>query len=71
MLCARQGTALTEDDVWDEEQSCGDVVLVASEAKVLIHAFNLRIANVGTVDVREKIQYCHDGDESDVNLCEC
>ena len=40
-----------EEDVWDEEQREGDVVLYAIHAQILDHAFNLCVANVGSVDM--------------------
>ena len=58
----------TEDDVWDEEQGGCNVVLIASEAEVLVHAFDFCIADVCTVNVREEVQHCHDGDKTHVDL---
>lgn len=40
-----------EENVWDEEQREGDVVLDAIHAQVLDHAFDLCVANVGSVNV--------------------
>ena len=40
-----------KEDVWDEEEREGDVVLDATHAQVLHHAFDLCIADVGSVDV--------------------
>ena len=40
-----------KEDVWDEEQREGDVVLYAIHAQILDHAFDLCVANVGSVDV--------------------
>ena len=40
-----------EKNVWDEEQREGDVVLYAIHAQILDHAFNLCVANVGSVDM--------------------
>ena len=40
-----------KEDVWDEEQREGDVVLYAIHAQILDHAFNLCVANIGSVDV--------------------
>ena len=40
-----------KENVWDEEQREGDVVLYAIHAQVLNHAFDLCVANVGSVDV--------------------
>lgn len=40
-----------EEDVWNEEQREGDVVLYAIHAQVLDHALDLCVANVGSVDV--------------------
>jgi len=40
-----------EEDVRNEEQREGDVVLYAVHAQVLNHAFDLCVANVGSVDV--------------------
>lgn len=40
-----------EEDVWNEEQREGNVVLYAIHAQILDHAFDLCVANVGSVDV--------------------
>jgi hypothetical protein len=40
-----------EENVWDEEQREGDVVLYAIHAQVFDHAFDLCVANIGSVDV--------------------
>ena len=40
-----------EEDVWDEEQREGDVVLYAIHAQIFDHAFDLCVANVGSVDM--------------------
>lgn len=40
-----------KEDVWDKEQRESDVVLYSIHAQVLNHAFDLCVANVGSVDV--------------------
>jgi len=40
-----------KEDVWDEEQREGDIVLYAIHAQILDHAFDLCVANVGSVNV--------------------
>lgn len=40
-----------EKNVRDEEQRQGDIVLYAGHAQIFHHAFNLCVANVGSVDV--------------------
>ena len=40
-----------EEDVWNEEQREGNVVLYAIHAQILDHAFDLCVANVGSVEV--------------------
>jgi hypothetical protein len=47
---------LTEQDVWNEEDRACNVVLVAGQANILVHAFDLRIADVASIDVTEEIE---------------
>lgn len=60
---------LTKDDVGHKKDGARNVVLVASQTQVFIHAFNLCISNVASVDMREKIEDGHDGDKTKVDLC--
>ena len=46
---------LTEDDIRDEKDCARDIVLIAREANILVHAFDLCIADVCTVNVREEV----------------
>ena len=59
---------LTKQDIRNEEDRACNVVLIASEAEVLVHAFDFCIADVCTVNVREEVQHCHDGDKTHVDL---
>lgn len=45
----------TKDDVWNEEDRADNIVLVANQAQVLVHAFNLCVSDVAAIDVREEI----------------
>ena len=45
-----------EQDVWNKEERKRNVVLHAGQAQVLIHAFNLGIANVGAVELGDEVQ---------------
>ena len=49
-------TILTEDDVRDEKDCARDVVLIAREANVLVHAFDLSISYVPTIYVGEQVK---------------
>jgi len=40
-----------EENVWDEEEREGDVVLDAIHSQVFNHAFDLCVADIGSVDV--------------------
>lgn len=46
------------------------VVLHSRHAQVLNHALNLRVTNIGTVDVANQVQRCKHGDKANVNLSE-
>ena len=58
----------TEDDVWDEEQGGCNVVLIASEAEVLVHAFDLSVADISTINVGKQIEHSHHANEPEVDL---
>lgn len=45
----------TEDDVWDEENRARNIILVSSQADINVHAFNLCIADVASVDMRKQV----------------
>lgn len=60
--------SLTEDDVGNKEDGAGNVVLIPNQAEVLVHAFDLCIPDVSSVDMGEKVQNTHDGDEPKINL---
>jgi hypothetical protein len=49
-------TILTEEDVRDEKDGARDVVLVAREANILVHAFDLSISYVATIYVGEQVK---------------
>jgi hypothetical protein len=44
-----------ENDVWYEEHRGGDIVLVSNEPELFVHALDLGISNVGSVDMREEV----------------
>jgi hypothetical protein len=49
-------TVLTEEDVRDEKDGARNVVLVAREANILVHAFDLSISYVPTIYVGEQVK---------------
>lgn len=59
---------LTKQDVWNEEDRACNVVLVSGQADILVHTFNLRIADVASIDVAEEIEDAEHTDEPEVNL---
>lgn len=59
----------TKDDIWDEEDSACDVVLVAGKTDVFVHTLDLRVADVSSIDVTEQIQDSDHGYEPKVDLC--
>ena len=60
--------ALTEDDIGDEKDAQNEVVLNVGKAKLLVHAFDLGIANVGSIKVSHHVEDSQEGDEAPVNL---
>lgn len=58
----------TEDDVWDEEDRARDFVLMPSYADIKVHAFDLCIADVPSVNMRKQVQDAHDGYQYEVDL---
>jgi len=46
------------------------VILNSRHAQVLNHALDLRVTNVGTVDVANQVQRCKHGDKANINLSE-
>jgi hypothetical protein len=58
----------TENDIWDEEYGSRNVVLVASESKILVHAFDLRVADIRTVNMGEEVENSHNGDQANIDL---
>jgi hypothetical protein len=61
----------TKYDVWNKEYRGCYVILVAREAKVLVHALDLCIADVRAVDVGQKVEHSHDWNKTDVDLVCC
>lgn len=59
---------LTKQDIRNEEDRACNVVLIAGQADVLIHAFNLRIADVASIDVAEEVENPEHTDKPEVNL---
>lgn len=45
----------TEDDVWNKENGARNIVLVSCQPQIGVHALNLRIANVSSVNMRKKV----------------
>ena len=64
----RHTEILTEEDVWDEEDCARNVVLVAGQPDVLVHAFDLRIADIASIDVAEEVKNAEHTDKSEINL---
>jgi hypothetical protein len=58
----------TEDDIRHKEDGARDVVLIAREANVLVHAFDLGIAYVTSVDMAEQVENAHHTDEPKIDL---
>lgn len=46
---------LTKEDIWDKEYAQYDVPLNAVEIQIVHHAFNLRISDVCSIEMRYKI----------------
>ena len=61
-------TILTEDDIRDEKDCARDVVLIAREANVLVHAFDLSVADISTINVGKQIEHSHHANEPEVDL---
>lgn len=59
---------LTKQDVWNEEYCACNVVLIAGQSNVLVHAFDLRIADVASIDVAEEVENTEHADEPEVDL---
>lgn len=58
----------TKDYVGDEEYCRGNVVLIADQAKVLVHSFNLSIADVASIDMCQEVENAHDWNQTEVDL---
>ena len=61
-------TILTEDDIRDEKDSARDVVLIAREANILVHAFDLSVSDISTINVGKQIEHSHHANEPEVDL---
>jgi hypothetical protein len=59
---------LTKQDIWNEEDRACNVVLVAGQADIFVHAFDLRIADVASIDVAEEVEDTEHTDEPEVDL---
>ena len=59
---------LTKQDVWNKEDCARDVVLIASQSNILVHAFDFRIADVTSIDVAEEVKNTEHTDEPEVDL---
>jgi hypothetical protein len=59
---------LTKQDVWNKEDCARNVVLIAGQSNILIHAFDFRIADVASVDVAEEVKNTEHTDEPEVDL---
>lgn len=60
--------SLTKNDVGNKEDGAGNVVLIPNQAKVLVHALDLCIPDVSSIDMGEKVQDTHNRDEPEINL---
>lgn len=58
----------TKYDVWHEENSRCDVVLVAYQTKVFVHAFDFCISNIRSINMGQKVKHCHDRYKTHVDL---
>lgn len=58
----------TKQDVWNKEDRARNIILVASQPNIFVHALDLRIADVSTIDMAEKVQNAEHTDESEVDL---
>lgn len=67
-LCPAEQGSLTEYDVGDEEDSTGDVVLIANEPEVSVHALNLCVSDIASINVGKKIKNAHNGDQANIDL---
>ena len=43
----------TEDDIWNKENGADNIVLIAGETEVLVHAFNFCVSNVSSIDMTQ------------------
>jgi hypothetical protein len=59
---------LTKQDVWNEKDRACNVILVAGQADILVHAFDFRIADVASIDVAEEVKNTEHTDKPEVNL---
>ena len=59
---------LTEQDVWNEEDCACDVVLIAGQPDVLVHAFDLSVSDISTINVGKQIEHSHHANEPEVDL---
>ena len=59
---------LTEEDVGNEEDCASNVVLIAGQSDILVHAFDFCIADVASIDVAEEVQNTEHTDEPEVDL---
>lgn len=60
--------SITKDDIRDEKDCAGDVVLVSRETEVFIHALDFRIADVPSVNMGQQIKKAHNGNQPVINL---
>lgn len=49
----------TENNVGNKEDCASNIVLVANEPKVAIHALNLCIPDISSIDMGKQIEDCH------------
>jgi hypothetical protein len=61
-------TILTEDDIRDEKDCARNVVLIAREANILVHAFDLSVSDISTINVGKQIEHSHHANEPEVDL---
>jgi hypothetical protein len=59
---------LTKQDIGNEEDRARNIVLIAGQPDILVHAFDLRIADVASIDMAKEVQYTKYADKSEVDL---
>jgi hypothetical protein len=57
-----------EGDVWDEEERQQEIPLNARDAKVSLDAFDLGVANVGAIQMRDKVKNSQHGNQTAIDL---